>query len=166
MKLKNVCIVLFLVLTSQAIGQVITGTISSSDGPLPGATVVIKGTQIGISADFDGRYTLDKVENGDVLVFSYVGYKSREITYTGQEEINVELFEDLVSLDEVVIVNYGTQRNTPVSVVKADELSEFPNTDIGQALQGRAAGVTITNGGSPGSQTLVQIRGVNTFGDG
>ncbi len=166
MKLKNVCIVLFLVLTSQAIGQVITGTISSSDGPLPGATVVIKGTQIGISADFDGRYTLDKVENGDVLVFSYVGYKTREITYTGQGEINVELFEDLVSLDEVVIVNYGTQRNTPVSVVDADELSEFPNTDIGQALQGRAAGVTITNGGSPGSQTLVQIRGVNTFGDG
>ncbi|MEL6975649.1 MAG: carboxypeptidase-like regulatory domain-containing protein, partial [Bacteroidota bacterium] len=166
MKLKNVCIVLFLVLTSQAIGQVITGTISSSDGPLPGATVVIKGTQIGISADFDGRYTLDKVENGDVLVFSYVGYKTREITYTGQDEINVELFEDLVSLDEVVIVNYGTQRNTPVSVVDADELSEFPNTDIGQALQGRAAGVNITNGGSPGSQTLVQIRGVNTFGDG
>lgn len=147
-------------------GQRISGTVTSSDGPLPGASVFVKGTQIGIVTDFDGQYTLDKVNNGDVLVFSYVGYITQEISYTGQQEINVVLNEDLVTLDEVVIVTYGTQRNTPVSVIDADELSEFPNTDIGQALQGRAAGVNITNGGSPGSQTLIQIRGVNTFGDG
>ncbi len=166
MKLKNLCFVLFLVITGQVMGQLVTGTVTASDGALPGAAVIIKGTQIGVVTDFDGRYTLDKVNNGDILVFSFVGYKTKEVTYTGQESINVELLEDLVSLDEVVIVNYGTQRNTPVSVVDADELSEFPTTDIGQALQGRAAGVNITNGGSPGSQTLIQIRGVNTFGDG
>lgn len=165
MKLKKLFFILFLVVTGQAIGQLVTGTVTA-DGPLPGASVFVKGTQIGVVTDFDGKYTLDKVENGNILVFSYIGYKAREVTYTGQKEINVELIEDLVSLDEVVIVTYGTQRNTPVSVVKAEALSEFPTTDIGQALQGRAAGVNITNGGSPGSQTLVQIRGVNTFGDG
>ena len=164
--LKKLCFVLILIITGQAMGQQITGTITSSDGPLPGATVIIKGTQIGVSADFDGKFTLDNVNNGDVLVISFIGFKAQEVTYTGQQEINVVLTEDLFSLDEVVIVNYGTQRNTPVSVIDAEELSEFPNTDIGQALQGRAAGVTITNGGSPGSQTLVQIRGVNTFSDG
>jgi TonB-linked SusC/RagA family outer membrane protein len=166
MKLKNLFFALILMTVSQAIGQVVTGTVTASDGPLPGANVIIKGTKIGVVTDFEGNYTLDKVANGDVLVFSYIGFKPKEVTYTGQAEIDALLFEDLVSLDEVVIVNYGTQRNTPVSVVKADALSEFPTTDIGQALQGRAAGVTITNGGSPGSQTLVQIRGVNTFGDG
>ncbi len=166
MKLKNLCLALLLIITSQALAQSVSGVVTASDGPLPGANVIIKGTQIGVQTDFDGKYTLDKVSSGDVLVFSYVGFKPKEVTYTGQGEINVELYEDFVSLDEVVIVTYGTQRNTPVSVVKAEELSEFPTTDIGQALQGRAAGVTITNGGSPGSQTLVQIRGVNTFGDG
>ncbi|MEO0526842.1 MAG: SusC/RagA family TonB-linked outer membrane protein [Bacteroidota bacterium] len=166
MKLKNLCLVLLLVITGEAMGQVITGIVTTNDGPLPGATIIVKGTEIGVVTDFDGKYTLNKVNNGDILIFSYVGYKAKEVTYAGQDEINVELFEDLVSLDEVVIVTYGTQRNTPVSVVSAEALSEFPTTDIGQALQGRAAGVTITNGGSPGSQTLVQIRGVNTFGDG
>jgi len=166
MKLKNLIFVLSLMIMSQAIGQVVTGTVSASDGPLPGANVIIKGTQIGVVTNFEGNYTLDKVANGDILVFSYIGFKPKEITYTGQAQIDALLYEDLVSLDEVVIVNYGTQKNTPVSVVKAEALSEFPTTDIGQALQGRAAGVTITNGGSPGSQTLVQIRGVNTFGDG
>jgi TonB-linked SusC/RagA family outer membrane protein len=166
MKLKNLFIILCLATMSQVLGQVVTGTVSASDGPLPGANVIIKGTQIGVVTDFEGNYILDKVANGDILVFSYIGFRPKEITYTGQAEINTLLIEDLVSLDEVVIVNYGTQKNTPVSVVKAEALSEFPVTDIGQALQGRAAGVTITNGGSPGSQTLVQIRGVNTFGDG
>ncbi|UII77192.1 TonB-dependent receptor [Flagellimonas sp. HMM57] len=166
MKLKNLCFVLFLVISSQTIGQVITGTVTSSDGPLPGATVIVKGTQNGVVTDFDGKYTLAKLNNGDVLVFSYVGFKSREITYSGQNQMNVQLIEDVFTLDEVVIVNYGTQKNIATSVIDADELSEFPNTDLGQALQGRAAGVTITNGGSPGSQTLIQIRGVNTFSDG
>jgi len=166
MKLKNLFFALLLITMSQAIGQVVTGTVTASDGPLPGANVIVKGTKIGVVTDFEGNYTIDKLANGDVLVFSYIGFKPKEITYTGQARIDALLIEDLVSLDEVVIVNYGTQRNTPVSVVKAEALSEFPTTDIGQALQGRAAGVTITNGGSPGSQTLVQIRGVNTFGDG
>lgn len=166
MMLKKLCVLLLAVTTFQAMGQEITGTVTASDGPLPGASIIIKGTQIGVVADFDGNYKLDKLNIGDVLSYSYIGYKTKEVKFTGQEEINVELLEDFVSLDEVVIVNYGTQRNTAVSVIDADDLNEFPTTDIAQALQGRAAGVNITNGGSPGSQTLVQIRGVNTFSDG
>ncbi|WP_350286829.1 TonB-dependent receptor [uncultured Croceitalea sp.] len=164
--LKKICLMLLLACTGQAMGQTINGTVQDSEGPLPGAAVFVKNTDNGVVADFDGKFTLNNANNGDVLVFSYVGYVTKEVVYTGQNEITVILVDDLVSLDEVVIVAYGKQRNTPVSVIDGEELSEFPTTDIGQALQGRAAGVTITNGGSPGSQTLVQIRGVNTFGDG
>lgn len=148
-------------------GQSVTGTVSFDDGrPIPGVNVVVKGKSQGAITDFDGKYAINQLNNNDVLVFSSIGLQTKEVSYTGQKEINVVLIEDLVSLDEVVIVNYGKQRNTPVSVVSSEALSEFPATDLGQALQGRAAGVTITNGGSPGSQTLVQIRGINTFGDG
>ena len=166
MKLKNLCIILFLIVTGQIMGQMVTGVVSINDGTLPGATVLVKGTETGVATDFEGRYTINNINNGDVLVFSYIGFRTKEVTYTGQKEINVLLIEDSTTLDEVVIVNYGTQRNTPVSVVSSEDLSEFPTADLGQALQGRAAGVNITNGGSPGSQTLIQIRGVNTFGDG
>jgi TonB-linked SusC/RagA family outer membrane protein len=167
MNLKNLMVVLLLVLSGQVMGQKLTGIISSgADGPLPGAAVTVKGTEIGAVTDFQGLYSLDKVENGDVLVISFLGFKSQEVVYNGQKRIDVLLEEDLLTLDEVVIVNYGKQKNTPVSVVSSKDLSEFPVADLGQALQGRAAGVNITNGGSPGSQTLIQIRGVNTFGDG
>ncbi|MFD2726899.1 SusC/RagA family TonB-linked outer membrane protein [Hyunsoonleella rubra] len=166
MKLKNLCAVFFLAIAGQMFGQTVTGSVTSNGGPLPGANVTVKNQSKGVVTDFDGAYTLDNLSNGDVILYSFVGFISKEVTYSGQKEINVFLDEDLVGLDEVVIVTYGTQRNTPVSVVKSEDLSEFPTADLGQALQGRAAGVTITNGGSPGSQTLVQIRGVNTFGDG
>jgi len=166
MKLKNLCIVLFLTISSQIMGQTITGTVTTNSGLLPGANVIVKNQNKGVVTDFDGAYKLDGLSNGDVIVYSFIGYISKEVSYSGQKEINVFLDEDLVGLDEVVIVTYGTQRNTPVSVVKSEDLTEFPTADLGQALQGRAAGVNITNGGSPGSQTLIQIRGVNTFGDG
>lgn len=166
MKLKKI-IFLFLVSTVYSVmGQIVTGKVTIPEGSLPGVNITVKGKSIGTTTDFDGKYTLTKLTSGDVLVFSYVGFKTQEVIYKSQEIIDVLLEEDSFSLDEVVIVNYGKQRNTSVSVVKAEELSEFPVADLGQALQGRAAGVNITNGGSPGTQTLIQIRGVNTFGDG
>lgn len=166
MNLKNLIFMLFIIITSGAVGQSVSGTITTVDGPLPGANVSIKGTTTGVVSDFDGKYTLEKINNGDIIVFSYVGFKNKEVKYSGQKTLDVNLEEDLFSLDEIVLVNYGTQKNTSVSAVKAEDLSEFPTADLGQALQGRAAGVNITNGGSPGTQTLIQIRGVNTFGDG
>lgn len=166
MNLKNVCIAIFLIINCHVFGQTVTGKVTATDGPLPGANVSVKGKNIGNVTDFDGNYTVNNVANGDVLVFSYLGYTTKEITYTGQKVINMILAEDTFSLDEIVLVTYGKQKNTSVSVVDAEELSEFPTADLGQALQGRAAGVNITNAGSPGSQTLIQIRGINTFGDG
>ncbi|MBC2845545.1 SusC/RagA family TonB-linked outer membrane protein [Winogradskyella flava] len=166
MKLKNLCIVFFSIIMGQAIGQSVSGTVTSNEGPLPGANILVKGKESGVTTNFDGNYTIENISNGDILVFSYLGYRTQEVIYSGQVEINVSLVEDLVTLDEIVIVNYGTQKNTSVSVVDTEDLSEFPTADLGQALQGRAAGVNITNGGSPGSQTLIQIRGINTFGDG
>ncbi len=166
MNLKKLIIVFLLIFANKAIGQSVTGMVTTDDGPLPGASVIIKGTSKGSVTDFQGKYTIEKVTNGDVVVFSYVGFKTREVVYSGQSEINVSLLEDTLGLDEVVIVTYGKPKNTSVAVVSAEDLSEFPTADLGQALQGRAAGVNITNGGTPGSQTLIQIRGVNTFGDG
>ncbi|MEM6718076.1 MAG: TonB-dependent receptor [Bacteroidota bacterium] len=167
MKLKNVCTILFLMITSQLFSQSVTGTVTSKEGEvLPGVTIIVKGKEIGDYTDFDGKYTITNINAGDTLIFSYIGYATQQIVYADQKEINVTLIENRTNLDEVIIVSYGKQKNTPVSVVKSEDLSEFPTTDLGQALQGRAAGVNITNGGSPGSQTLIQIRGVNTFGDG
>ena len=163
MKLKLALHLGLLLIGFQVFGQSVSGNVSSNDEELPGATISIKGTANGAVTDFDGKYTLNGVTEGDIIVYSYVGYITQEIIYAGQKNIDISLEEDESNLDEVVIVNYGKQINTPISVVKADELSEFPNTDIGQALQGRAAGVQVTNGGSPGSQTQVTIRGLATF---
>jgi len=157
MKQKKLLLILFLVICSQAIGQLVTGNVTIDDRPVPGVSVIVKGTTNGVGTNFDGEYTINDVNDGDILSFSYIGFKTVEIVYTGQKEINVALIEDEVSLDEVIIVNYGRQRNTPVSVVTSEVLSEFPVTDLGQALLGRAAGVNVTNGGSPGSQNLEMV---------
>ncbi len=164
MKLKFILQLLCLFIGFQFHAQTIKGKVTSSQGEeLPGVSILIKGTAIGTVTDFEGNYTLDKVEIGATIVYSYVGYITKEIVFADQKTIDLELLEDENNLDEVVIVNYGKQINTSVAVVKSEELSEFPNTDIGQALQGRAAGVQVTNGGSPGSQTQVTIRGIATF---
>lgn len=166
-KLKTILTLLFMLGSILMSAQNISGKVTDEDGfALPQATVREKNVENGVATDFDGNYTITNVARGSILVFSYVGFQTKEVPYTGQSVINVTLGVDAQTLDELTIVNYGKQRNTPVSVVKAKDLAEFPTTDIGQALQGRAAGVTVTNGGGPGSQTLIQIRGTNTFGDG
>lgn len=166
-QIKNSLLLLFILNCIIVSAQSVSGTVTDEDGfGLPQATIRVKNSENGVAADFDGNYTLTNVAQGDVIVFSFLGFQTKEVSYTGQATINTILAVDAQGLDEVTIVNYGKQRNTPVSVVNAEALSEFPTTDIGQALQGRAAGVTVTNGGGPGSQTLIQIRGTNTFGDG
>ena len=90
----------------------LTGTVTeqSTSIPLPGVNVVIKGTSTGTATDFDGNYRID-VNNGDVIVFSYIGYQSLEMTYTGQSNLNVQLTEDASQLDEIVIIGYGGYTN-------------------------------------------------------
>lgn len=146
----------------------VKGNVSDADGPLPGANVVVKGTTIGTTSDFDGFYTLENVPVDATLVFTFLGYVNQEITVAGQSEIDVILSQDANQLDEVIVVGYGTQSRAEVtgaiSTVDADEIVAVPVTNAEQALQGRAAGVTVVNNGSPGTAPTVRIRGLGTMG--
>ncbi|WP_298551485.1 TonB-dependent receptor [uncultured Algibacter sp.] len=155
------------VLSIDAQNKTITGTVTSkTDGlTLPGVNVIVKGTSNGASTDFDGNYSINVTEENAILVFSYVGYKSLEITVGSSNQVNVQLDEDLSALDEVVVVGYGSRKKSDltgsVSSVKSEELTAFPVLDAQQALQGRAAGVAVqsNNGGEPGAPISVVIRG-------
>lgn len=138
--------------------------------PLIGATVVKKGTQNGVSADFDGNFTIDNVSIGDVLVISYVGFSTKEVSIASEQFMNVILAEDLAKLDEIVIMGYGTQRKKEitgaVSVIGAQTIDDIKPVRIEQAIQGQVAGVQVTSGsGAPGSGLNISIRGVSTNGD-
>ncbi|WP_452225092.1 SusC/RagA family TonB-linked outer membrane protein [Lacinutrix chionoecetis] len=143
----------------------VTGNITeqSTSLPLPGVNVVVKGTSNGAATDFDGNYQIE-VDNGDILEFSYVGYITQEITYTGQTTINVALVEDASQLDEVVIIGYGSVKKEDltgsVDLVSEKEFNRGAITSTDQLLRGKAAGVRITDsGGSPDSAPNIRIRG-------
>jgi TonB-linked SusC/RagA family outer membrane protein len=150
----------------------ISGTITdeTTSDPLIGASVVQKGTTNGVSADFDGNFTIDEISPGDILVFSYIGYITQEIAVNSDSRIEVRLSEDLAKLDEVIIVGYGTQRKKEitgaVSVISSETIEDLKPVRIEQALQGQVSGVQITSGsGAPGSGLNIAIRGISTNGD-
>ena len=133
----------------------VSGQVLDETGkPMPGVNVLVKGTTNGTSTDTDGNYSIN-VENGDaVLIFSFIGYFTQEIPVGNRTVINVSLAPDIATLSEVVVVGYGTQERASVtgaiSSVTAEEISQQPVVNVGQALQGRVAGVTVTNNGAPG----------------
>ncbi|WP_224484106.1 SusC/RagA family TonB-linked outer membrane protein [Robertkochia aurantiaca] len=155
---------LFAGFTSQAIGQNVSGKVTDMDGlPLPGANIMIKGTTTGTQTDFDGNYTI-AAEAEDVLVFSYVGMKTTERNVGNKEVINVQLELDSQSLEEVVVVGYGTQKKSDltgaVSSVDGDEIARLPVASVDNAIQGRASGVFVsTPSGTPGAGISINIRG-------
>lgn len=167
---KKLLFVVVLMFANVLIAQTITGVITDGTYPLPGASIVEKGTRNGITTDFDGNYSITLTTGDPVISVSFLGYVTKEIRVSGRDVVNIALVEDLQSLDEVVVVGYGSQKRstltTSIASVKSEELNEIPVADISQTLQGRAAGVNISAGGAPGSRTLVSIRGLNTFGDG
>ena len=146
----------------------IKGAVTDSNGiPLPGTSVIIKNTTTGTSTDFDGNYTIVAKES-DILVFSYIGYISKEVTVGNKSTINVTLVEDSQALDEVVIVGYGSVKKSDltgsVSSIKSEDLNKVPVLSAAQAIQGRAAGVLVSNGqNQPGGQTTIRIRGNNSM---
>ncbi|MBC7845903.1 MAG: TonB-dependent receptor [Flavobacterium sp.] len=149
----------------------ITGKITSSTDSmgLPAANVLVKGTTSGSSSDIDGSYSILVSDNKTILVFNYVGYTTKEITVGDSNVINVVLSPGVGSLEEVVVVGYGTRKKSDmtgsVSRVKATELSAYPVLSSEQALQGRAAGVNVqsNNGGEPGAPVKIRIRGGNSI---
>lgn len=148
----------------------VTGTVSDAEGlGLPGVTVQLRGTNIGVVTEVDGSYSIqipDDQEEG-VLVYSFLGFVTQEIPINGRSIIDVQLEEDLQSLDEVVVVGYGTQQKRDltgaVSVVRSEEMQQRQATTVGEALQGLTTGVNVRGGGRPGSEANVQIRGLNNF---
>ena len=151
-------------------GKKVTGVVVDGTGePVIGANVVVKGTTNGTITDFDGNYTIEGVPADGVLVISYIGYLSQEIPVGNQSAINVTLKEDTQTLDEVVVVGYGTQQKKDitgsVAVVDTKDLLASSGSSATQQLQGKAAGVYIGQSGSPGSQSMVRIRGINTVND-
>ena len=152
-------------------GIQVKGVVTSADDgqPIPGVSIVEKGTVNGIITDFDGNYTL-KVPGNSVLVFSFVGMKSQEISVGNRTVINVTMASESIGVDEVVVVGYGTQKKSlvtgAISKVSSDELKKTSDMRVTQALQGKSAGVVISsNSGQPGDQVSIRIRGVGTNGD-
>ncbi|GAB2578509.1 SusC/RagA family TonB-linked outer membrane protein [Spirosoma areae] len=145
--------------------QTISGTVTDEKGGgLPGVSVVIKGTQRGTTTDPDGKYKLTTPNDVPItLTFSFVGYASQEVVVGNRSTLNISLVPDKKSLDEVVVIGYGTQskRNVTGSVAKVDlkQLVNTPNTNISQALRGRVAGVQFTDNGRPGQGGSILVRG-------
>lgn len=153
-------------------GILVKGTITDNTGaPVPGATVVLKSNPtIGTQSDFDGNYSLEVPNEQTVLVYSYLGFSTKEITVGTQTTINVTLQESAEDLDEVVIIGYGTQKKSDVtgaiSSVKSEDLTKVVTTNPVDALQGRVSGVTVTSSsGSPGATSDITIRGIGSFGN-
>ena len=150
--------------------QKVTGKVKDSSGePVIGASVVVKGNNtMGTITDFDGNFMLD-VPTKSVLVISYIGYVTQEVPTVGKKSLEIILKEDTKTLDEVVVIGYGTQRKgdvtSSVASVKADNFVKGAVKDVGQLIQGKVAGLAITNpNGDPTGSTQIRLRGTNTIG--
>jgi TonB-linked SusC/RagA family outer membrane protein len=163
-------VVLFLLSNTQLSAQEssISGVISDDDAnPLPGVNVFIKGTNVGTATDFDGNYSIS-VNTGDVLLFSFVGFSSQEVTVGDENTIDVSMVTDYANLDEVVITGYGTTRKkdlvSSIAQIKGDALENQPVARVDNMLQGRAAGVNVvSSSGEPGAPAVIRIRGMSSI---
>jgi TonB-linked SusC/RagA family outer membrane protein len=145
----------------------ISGQVSDNIGPLSGVSVLVKGTQRGVSTNSDGKYSISAAK-GSVLIFSSIGYDPKEVVVGNETVINVTLTSGQSDLDEVVVVGYGTARKRDltgsVASIKGAELNSVPSTNVIQSLAGRASGVNVSqNTGAPGAAISVRIRGTNSI---
>ena len=170
-KLFYVIAIFFMLYASIGLAQekTITGTVSDSGGlPLPGVNILIKDTSLGTQSDFDGNYSI-KTKIGQVLTFSYLGFTTQEITVTtSKNKFNITLTEDAESLGEVVITAQGIKRDKRVlgfgqTTVQAEALEERPNADLAKVLQGKVAGVQISQTGVTGGGSGITIRGSSSI---
>ncbi len=170
-RIKGIFLIAFLSSVAGFSQQTVTGVVTSSkdNQPIPGVNVIVRGTANGVTTDFDGNYTI-MVLPKDVLVFSYIGLRTQEIPVGNQTIINTVLEEDLASLDEVIVVGYGTQKKSDltgaVADVEVNQLQSRAVTNISAGLSGLVSGVLVTqtSGGFAGNDTgTIRIRGIGTF---
>jgi len=161
----------YLKVISVEVEKRVTGKVTEQNGEsLPGATVLVKGTSIGVSTELDGSYQLvipDEIQN-PVLIFSFIGFDTQEVAVGNQTEIDVVLMDNFSALNEVIVVGYGAVKKSDltgaVSSVKASDIQETPITSIDQGLVGRASGVMVTQtSGMPGAVASIRIRGSSSL---
>ncbi|WP_232834868.1 SusC/RagA family TonB-linked outer membrane protein [Pleomorphovibrio marinus] len=149
----------------------VSGTVTSEDTgeTLPGVNVLVKGTSRGTATDINGEYAIEVPGSDAVLSFSFIGFQVQEETVGNRTTVDVVLGQELSALSEVVVIGYGTQERARVtgaiSSVSSDEIRALPVPNLASAIQGRAAGVTVTNSGAPGADPLVRVRGIGTVGN-
>lgn len=161
--------VLVLLVTTQAQGLVVTGTVTEEGSDaLPGVNVLVKGSALGTTTDADGKFSIQVTDGNAVLVFSFIGYLSREYAVNNQTTLNVALKQDVQTLSEIVVIGYGTQKRSDVTgaiaSVSADKLAARPTVNALDAMVGQVPGLTISsNSGRPGGDVRINIRGFNSI---
>lgn len=173
MNVKLLYLAVLMILTCpalQAQERTLSGRVIDADTqtPLPGVSVMVKGTNYGTSTDSEGAFTLAGLSENDVLLISYIGYLSQEVSLAGQTDVTIVMQTDSKALDEVVVVGYGTVRKSDLtgslSSVDAKDLISSPSINPVQALSGRAPGVRVMqNSGQPGSNISIRVRGGNSL---
>ncbi|MEI6866093.1 SusC/RagA family TonB-linked outer membrane protein [Flavicella sp.] len=166
---KKMLIVAIMLTGSVIFAQTVSGTVSDETGPLPGASVVVKGAMNGTNTDFDGNFTLDNVPSDAILIVSFIGFDSQEISITGQSVINITLTAGAESLDEVIITSLGLSRDKKsigysATQIDGAEISLVKEANVASGLVGKVAGVVVTKSTSgPGGGTRIVIRGNNSI---
>jgi iron complex outermembrane receptor protein len=169
--LKGLMVFLTMLCTSLTYSQDVSGTVSDASGPLPGASVLVKGTTKGAQTDFDGKFTIKNVGSNAVLVFSYIGLKSQEVNVAGRSNIKVTLKEDSAELKEVVVIGYGSVKKKDATGA-VDQLSSKSFDNVGapspaDLLRGKVSGVQVTSqSGEPGAGSSIRIRGNSSIRSG
>ncbi|WP_395075001.1 SusC/RagA family TonB-linked outer membrane protein [Flavobacterium sp.] len=160
------CLIVFLTMLCSSFihSQSISGTVSDNNGPLPGASVLVKGTTNGAQTNFDGSYSLKNVGANAVLVFSYMGFKTQEVNVSGKSTINVVLVDEASKLSEVVVIGYGTVKKKDatgaVDQISSKKFDNVAANSPAEILRGKLAGVQVTSSsGEPGAGMAIRIRG-------
>lgn len=157
---------LFLILPFSAFAQTLSGVVldAASNQPLPGVNVIVKGANKSTTTDFDGKFQLGGLNNGDLVQFSFIGYTAQEVKFSGQKSVSISLVEEANQLQEVVVqVGYGSVKKKDATgsatVITTKDFNKGANVTTENLLQGRVAGVTINTSGAPGSGSEIRIRG-------
>jgi TonB-linked SusC/RagA family outer membrane protein len=148
--------------------RVVTGKVTAGEdsSPIPGVNVVVQGTSKGTTTDVDGNYSIGLAQGENTLVYTFVGFKTQTVDVTNRTSVDIVMESDVTSLNEVVVVGYGEQRKADITGaianVKSEEITKQPTVNPISALQGKVAGVQITNSGAPGASPQIRIRGLGT----